>query len=111
MTIKEFTEHHIYVETDDRTGNHLDGVYLKSRRQWRLPFNLGALRDLHTLGYDVQAIGENLATIYRTINNMKSRPFRYEIDGRLREYQQQDLNFLLKQTYAGIFNEQRTGEQ
>lgn len=110
MTIKEFTEHHIYVETDDRTGNHLDGVYLKSRRQWRLPFNLGALRDLHLAGYDVKAIGENMATIYRTINSMKSRPFKHEIGGRLREYQQQDLNFLLNQKYAGVFNEQRTGK-
>lgn len=108
MTIKEVTDHHIFVDVPTLTGNKLDAVYVKSRKLWRVPFNLGALRDLHKLGYDVLELGKQLSEEYKDILDLKSLSSSAET--KLREYQAQDVTFLASQTYAGVFNEQRTGK-
>lgn len=108
MTIKEVTPHHIFVEVPELIGNKLDGVYLKSRKVWRIPFNLGALRDLHKLGYDVLELGKQLSEEYKDTLDLKSLSSSAET--KLREYQAQDVTFLVSQKYAGVFNEQRTGK-
>ena len=110
MTIKEITKDYIYMQVSDAIGSRLDGVYVKSRREWRIPHNLGALRDLHMLGYDVLHIGNKLTEEYKNVLHSKERISTQHIDDRLREYQKQDVAFLAEQTYAGVFNEQRTGK-
>lgn len=110
MTIKEVTPHHIFVDVPNAVGAKIDGVYLKSRRAWRIPFNLGALRDLHKLGYDVLELGKQLSEEYKRTLDLKSFSSSAEVSTRLREYQKQDVNFLVNMQYAGVFNEQRTGE-
>lgn len=111
MTIKEVTPHHIFVDVPNAVGAKIDGVYLKSRRAWRIPLNLGALRDLHKLGYDVLELGKRLSEEYKKTLDSKKYTDIFEIDEYgLREYQSQDVSFLYRMMYAGVFNEQRTGK-
>ena len=106
--IKEITDKHIFIQTTTDIGKRLDAVYLKSRDAWRLPLNLGALRDLYLQGYDVEQLGKKLANDYkRLIAKKHEAPQLHEW---LRPYQVQDLNFLLATPFAGVFNEQRTGK-
>lgn len=108
MTIKEVTNHHIFVDVPTAVGTKIDGVYVKSKRLWRVPFNLGALRDLHKLGYDVLELGKQLSEEYKDTLDLKSLSSSAET--KLREYQAQDVTFIASQVYAGVFNEQRTGK-
>lgn len=108
--IKEVTEKHIFLQVPNLTGSRIDGVFVKSKGTWRIPHNLGALRDLHNLGYDVLELGKKLSTEYKQVLDQKSISSDYERGTHLREYQRQDVNFLVNMTYAGVFNEQRTGK-
>lgn len=110
MTIKSITAHHIFVDVPNLTGAKLDAVYVKSQKAWRVPYNLGALRDLHNLGYDVLALGKALSEAYKEVLDLKHISSPLDRGTELREYQRQDVNFLVSQQYAGVFNEQRTGK-
>lgn len=110
MTIKNITAHHIFVDVPNLTGAKLDAVYVKSQKAWRVPYNLGALRDLYRLGYDVEQLGKALSETYKEVLDLKSVSSPKDCGTALREYQRQDVNFLVSQPYAGVFNEQRTGE-
>lgn len=106
--IKEITDRHIYIQTTTKIGQQLDAVYIKSKDAWRLPLNLGALRDLYLQGYDVEQLGKKLADDYKHLIAKKHEA--PQLHEWLRPYQVQDLNFLLAVPYAGVFNEQRTGK-
>ncbi len=112
--ITEINDTHIFVRTTNAIGNQLDGTYLKSRDAWRLPLNLGALRDLYKLGYDVEELGKRLSQEYKQRLELKETPveaYKNNPWHGLRPYQLQDSTFLSCLPYAGVFNEQRTGEQ
>ncbi|MER2006321.1 MAG: DEAD/DEAH box helicase [Psychrobacillus sp.] len=106
--IQSVTDKHIFVKATNAVGQMIDATYLKSKDAWRLPFNLGALRDLHKQGYDVLSLGKELSKRYYNIADFKELETA-SIPG-LRPYQAQDVHFLSSIPYAGIFNQQRTGK-
>ena len=110
MTIEKVNDHFVFIKAAAKLGLALDGTYLKSSDMWRLPLNLGALRDLYKAGYDVEALGKRLAALYKATIGLKDKTNPVDRETGLREYQQQDVNFLTSVDYAGVFNEQRTGE-
>jgi SNF2 family DNA or RNA helicase len=105
-----FEKEFIYFSSDDQKAKKLDAIWIKSRKCWKLPNTLGALREMHRLGFDVMEYGKQKAKARETILSVKnSEPTTY-LDKRLRPYQQTDINFLMQLPNAGVFNEQRTGK-
>jgi SNF2 family DNA or RNA helicase len=104
----------IYLTCTDQQAHILDAQWVKSRKAYKLPNTLGALRELHRQGFDVLEYGKKKAeakknllwyktTFYHAERNLKN------VD-KLRPYQKTDINFLSKLPHAAIFNEQRTGK-
>lgn len=111
MRIIEFTSENIFIECNEQIGNKLDGVYLRGRQVYRVPNNLGALRDLHALGFDVSKYGKEKAAARQELIAKKGGvPALYPTFNQdLRPYQKQDASYLLQGKAFGVFNEQRTG--
>jgi SNF2 family DNA or RNA helicase len=100
----------IYIQCNEQQAKKLDAVWVKSRNAWRLPNTLGALRELHRLGFDVAEYGKQKAKERERLLSVKnSKPTAYQ-DKRLRPYQQTDIDFLQHIPNAGVFNEPRTGK-
>lgn len=110
MSILEINPSHIWVKCSAIKGEQLGGQYVKSKDAYKLPHNLGAVRDLIEQGYPMQAHLERLEKGLRVLVTNKSFYKHPEHEG-LRDYQNQDVNFLLKKDTYGVFSEQRTGEQ
>jgi Superfamily II DNA/RNA helicases, SNF2 family len=109
MTVLEINANHIYVQCSDIKGDLLGGTYVNSRNAWRLPHNLGAIRDLIEQGYPLH---KHLGLLQARFNLMV-RDKTYGIEPEypnLRNYQNQDVNFLLSRSALGVFSEQRTGK-
>lgn len=109
MTITQVTPEHIFVQCSDMKGDLLGGTYVQSRGEWRLPHNLGAVRDLIKQGYPLEDYYEKLDTRFRAIVQKKTHMSFPNYKG-LRDYQNQDVNFLMTRNSYGIFSEQRTGK-
>jgi SNF2 family DNA or RNA helicase len=102
----------LYVNCTDHQAKQLDAVWVKSKSAYRLPNTLGALRELHRLGYDVAEYGKKKAALKDKFIEMKkvsftATPERLKM---LRPYQKTDIQFLQQLPHAAIFNEQRTGK-
>jgi SNF2 family DNA or RNA helicase len=99
----------IYLTCNDQQARILDAQWVKSRKAYRLPNTLGALRELHRQGFDVLEYGKQKAAERSNILNLKTSemPNRFE---KLRPYQNTDIHFLRCLPHAAIFNEQRTGK-
>ena len=110
MRIERVTDHFVFVKASTPEGLKLDGTYLRSSQLWRMPLNLGVLRDLYRAGYDVEELGKRMAALYKRKLQLKEQAAPSERETGLREYQQQDVNFLTNVPYAGVFNEMRTGK-
>ena len=110
MSIERVTDHFVFVKASTPDGLRLDGTYLRSSGTWRVPLNLGALRDLYRHGYDVEALGKSVGALYKKMTELKEQVSALDQETGLRAYQQQDVHFLYNVDYAGVFNEQRTGE-
>ena len=110
MSIERVTDHFVFVKASTPDGLRLDGTYLHSSGTWRVPLNLGALRDLYRAGYDVEELGKKLNTLYKSTAALKEQATLSDMQIGLREYQSQDVNFLINVPYAGVFNQQRTGK-
>jgi SNF2 family DNA or RNA helicase len=100
----------IYLTCTEQQARKLDAIYVKSKKQWKLPNTLGALRELHKLGFDVMEYGKKKAEAREKLLQIKSSDPTTFQDKRLRPYQQTDINFLGHLPHAGVFNEQRTGK-
>lgn len=109
MSILEINPSHIWVKCSAIKGEQLGGQYVKSKDAYKLPHNLGAVRDLIEQGYPMQAHLERLEKGLRVLVTNKSFYKHPEHEG-LRDYQNQDVNFLLKKDTYGVFSEQRTGK-
>lgn len=112
MKITELTSEHIFVECDAIIGNKLGAVYVKSRKLYRLPNNLGALRELHAMGLPVIDYGvRRMKERARFLAKKKGVPHLYpSFNQNLRPYQMADASYLLQGKAFGVFNEQRTGK-
>jgi SNF2 family DNA or RNA helicase len=100
----------IYIQCNEATAKKLDAIWVKSRNAWRLPDTMGALRELHRLGFDVMEYGKQKAEQRKNLLEFKFLKPVTPLDKRLRPYQHQDINFLQELPHAAIFNEQRTGK-
>jgi SNF2 family DNA or RNA helicase len=104
----------IYLTCSEPQANKLDAQWIKSRKQYRLPNTLGALRELHRLGFDVMEYGKKKADIRELFLKWKAREDITEGFSdwmpNLRPYQRVDVAFLCKLPHAGIFSEMRTGK-
>jgi SNF2 family DNA or RNA helicase len=99
----------IYFEATDQVAKQLDGIYVKSRSRYKIPYTLGALRELWRFGYDVEPLGKQKAEELTQLRARKENPAP-TLDG-LRTYQAQDIYFLSSiQPGAAIFNEMRLGK-
>ena len=65
---------------------------------------------MDTNAENVERLGKHLAALYKRKVQLKEEISPLDRETGLREYQQQDVNFLTSVDYAGVFNEQRTGE-
>lgn len=109
MTILEINKNHIFVQTTDVKGAQLGGHFVASKNAWRLPHNAGAVRDLIKQGYPLESHLEKLEKALRNMifdKQFMANPQHYL----LRDYQNQDVNFLMGEPQYGVFNEQRTGK-
>lgn len=105
------TKDFIYIPQNDLTGTQaeaLSGVYQKAKQAYRIPYTLGALRELHRLGFSVTQDGMTLKKHLEHRNRLKSSPHVTDTS-HLRSYQQQDVQFLLHGSGAN-FSEPRTGK-
>lgn len=109
MTITQINKEHIFVRCTDIVGSSLGGHYMSGRDEYRLPHNMGAVRDLIREGYPLEEHLAKLEAAFRRMVLDKDFMAYPEHDG-LREYQNKDVNFLLKKNAYGVFNEQRTGK-
>lgn len=106
------TEDFIFIPQQHLTGTQaeaLSGVYQKATQSYRIPKTLGALRELHRLGFNVIRDGKTLKNYIEHRNKLKDSPH-VTTESHLRAYQQQDVQFLLHGSGAN-FSQQRTGEQ
>ena len=109
MTIVNINSSHIFVQCSDMKGALLGGKFIASKNLWRLPHNLGALRDLKAQGYDVDAHMKKLQLNFERMVDSKTANMDVTYP-KLRDYQNADVNFLLTRSAFGIFSEQRTGK-
>jgi SNF2 family DNA or RNA helicase len=100
----------IFVKCTEQQAKVLDAQWIKSRKAWRLPNTLGALRELHRQGFDVAEYGKKKAELRENLLQKKVKEPTKLMDKRLRSYQQTDIDFLQHIPQAGVFNEQRTGK-
>lgn len=100
----------IYFKTNEVTAKKLDAHYLEGRKAWRLPYTLGALRELYKEGFDVTELGERKKQKQEQLLALKEIRPTEEWQNNLRPYQNVDINFLRHVPHAGIFNQMRTGK-
>lgn len=103
----------IYVNCTDQQAKQLDAQWVKSRKAYKLPNTLGALRELHRQGFNVSEYGKEKAKRREellNIKNLQDLQFLTRINKDLRPYQRVDVAFLAELPHAAIFNEQRTGK-
>jgi SNF2 family DNA or RNA helicase len=111
----EFTNDFILFQADEKIARRLDAKYLKSKKAYRLPNTIGALKELHNNGYNVQEYGSHKATARKKFLELKNldtdKVLHLEgLDVRLRPYQRVDIHYLTQLPHCAIFNEQRTGK-
>lgn len=99
----------IFFEAPHNVAEPMNAVWSKARGTHRVPNTLGALRDLHKAGFDVMKIGL-LKSAERDLLLQEKLKQANEIDSRLRDYQAEDVNFLMQQDHLASFSEMRTGK-
>lgn len=113
MMIQSITGEHIFITCPEDLAKKLGAVWVASRQVWRVPNNVGALRELHNAGFqEATHIGkEKAAARYQFLEKKKGVPSLYPtFNQNLRPYQMVDASFLLQGKAFGVFNEQRTGK-
>jgi SNF2 family DNA or RNA helicase len=103
----------IYLTCNDQQARILDAQWVKSRKAYRLPNTLGALRELQRQGFDVLEYGKQKAEAREILLSEKKDDYVYKANEsfeKLRPYQRTDIQFLRLLPHAAIFNEQRTGK-
>jgi SNF2 family DNA or RNA helicase len=100
----------IYLTCTDAQAKQLDAIWVKSKKMYKLPNTLGALRELHKQGFNVMEYGKNKAEQRESLLSIKNLEFPNTISNGLRPYQRVDVNFLQRLPHCGIFSEMRTGK-
>jgi hypothetical protein len=90
----------LYVTCTDQQARTLDAIWMKSKNAYRLPNTLGALRELHKLGFDVAEYGKKKAKQRDNLLSLKTAktpdvtyPGIFGIARNLRPYQKQTSIF------------------
>lgn len=101
----------IFFTATEQQAQKLDAVYVKSKKAYRLPNTLGALREMYRMGYDTAEYGKRKKHTLEQFKHMKQHEnSMMALDNQLRPYQRIDVSYLSQLPHAGIFNEQRTGK-
>jgi SNF2 family DNA or RNA helicase len=106
----EFTNDFIFFSSDEQKARKLDATWIKSRNCWRLPNTIGALREMHRLGFNVMEYGKTKAHDREVFLKRKNPEIVPLYDKRLRPYQLNDIWFLSHLPHCGVFSEMRTGK-
>lgn len=109
--IRQVTEDFIFFDLGKEFANGLDAVWVQSKKCWRLPTTLGALRELYKYTKDEQLIelGKQKRAEHERLKQLKGLDDAPG-DKRLRPYQRSDIQFISGLDHCGIFNQQRTGK-
>ena len=65
MEIVKVDKHYIYLNATVSKAAEIGGHYLTRSGLWRVPFNLGTLRELYTVGVDVLDMGNTVKQKYQ----------------------------------------------
>jgi SNF2 family DNA or RNA helicase len=109
----EISKDHIFFRCTEVQAKKLDALWVKSKKAYRLPNTLGALREMHRMGFDVTEYGKQKANHRNLFLDIKKRSDITAIPGKqkgLRPYQRVDIQFLSLLPHGAVFNEQRTGK-
>jgi SNF2 family DNA or RNA helicase len=106
----EFTNDFIFFSSNEQKARKLDATWIKSRNCWRLPNTIGALREMHRLGFNVMEYGKTKAHDREVFLKRKNPEIVPLYDNRLRPYQLNDIWFLSHLPHCGVFSEMRTGK-
>lgn len=104
----------IYVHLSQDEAEKLDAVWVQSKKMYRLPNTLGALRELYKLkpSEELKEYGKRKSSLRSKMLEMKKVSFNAtpkRLEG-LRPYQKSDVHFIAQLLNVGIFSEQRTGK-
>lgn len=105
----EVQGHFIHFKAVHQVGQAMNAVYSKAKGTYRVPHTLGAIRELYQAGYDAKAAGLHLKA-ERDYMMKQKRTRNITEDSRLREYQAQDVHFLLQADHLANFSQMRTGK-
>jgi SNF2 family DNA or RNA helicase len=103
----------IYITCTEQQAKKLGAIWVKSKKMYKLPNTLGALRELHKMGFDVMAYGKkktHARELLLKLKNMDMSKVPSVYSYGLRPYQNTDIGFLRSLPHAGIFSEMRTGK-
>ena len=103
-------DHAVYFTATSKVAKSLDAIYVQSKKCYKVPMNIYALRELYKALPDER---EKIKELGLKENERLEHLFELDdkiYDKRLRTYQNEDINFLDKLTGRGVFNEQRTGK-
>ena len=100
----------VYFKAQHKFGKQLNASYLQSKKLYRIPMNIYALRELYKVlpeyREQIKELGLRESDKLKHLFDIKHEVY----DDRLREYQNEDIEFLDKLSGRGVFNEQRTGK-
>lgn len=106
-----FNDDFIFFPSDEKTAQKLDAAYVKSKGLYRIPLNLGAIRELYAIYPDTKLLelGKKMRSHYDDVLKAKNLA---DISGpnELRPYQRVDVSFLQTLPHKAILNQQRTGK-
>jgi len=108
MVIQSYDKDYIYLVATNREASQLGGVWVQSKRLWKVPISkvvVDKLASQHNLN-DLKQELDNYHNLVYTIKNKNDT----DGDIRLRPYQRVDVEFLTMRKNAAVFNEQRTGK-
>lgn len=105
----ELHDHFIHFTAPHSVGQDMNAIYSRSKGTYKVPFTLGALRELHKAGYNVLDVGKHKAATRDELLKSKLVPVQ-DAHEQLRQYQAEDVNFLLQNDSLANFSQMRTGK-
>lgn len=112
MIYQGHDDNFIYFKASSREASIVDGIYIASKRAYKLPINKDTLKQLLMfVSHDsIKDLLHKEIMEEASIKMMKTLNPAMQTAGKLRVYQAQDATLIRKYPVLAIFNEQRTGK-
>ncbi len=109
--IDSYDDNFIYIRATSRQASQFDGVWVQSKKLWKVPISKQVIDDLRKLTHvsGLKPLEKELDNYLTMCDNIKGKKDTNG-DSRLRPYQRVDVEFLTMRKNAAVFNEQRTGK-